>query len=159
MSTDTIAEVRSGADLGRFKELLLEYAASLDLDLSFQGFAEEVAALPGQYAPPSGTLLLAWAAESPAGCVGVHRWSDGVCEMKRLYVRDAFRGRGLGGRLAEAAVEWARRAGYRRMVLDTLPSMRSAQELYHRLGFREIPPYRFNPVPETRFMELVLQAG
>ena len=133
-----------------------EYADWVSIDLSFQQFDEELAGLPGNYVAPDGVLMLAQARGEPAGCVAVHRWDAEACEMKRLFVRDAWRGHGLGAELARAAIEWARRAGYARMRLDTLPAMSGAQRLYARLGFREIPPYRFNPVPGARFMERTL---
>jgi len=130
------------------RTLFREYAAGLGVDLSFQGFDEEVAALPAGY----DVLLVA----GSDGCVGVRPYSDGVCEMKRLYVRPSARGTGLGKELAEAAIAHARDLGYRAMRLDTMPMMESAQALYESLGFVEIPAYRHNPVAGTRFMELDL---
>jgi len=129
--------------------LFREYADSLGVDLAFQGFEEELAALPDGY----DVLLLA----GEDGCVGVRPFADGVCEMKRLYVRPSARGTGLGRALAVAAVEHARALGYRVMRLDTMPAMGAAQALYESLGFVEIPPYRHNPVPGARFMELDLR--
>jgi ribosomal protein S18 acetylase RimI-like enzyme len=138
-------------------QLFREYAASLEVDLEFQDFARELAKLPGEYVEGSGgALLLAWQEGSCCGCVALRAFDEGRCEMKRLYVRQSARGLGLGRRLAEASVERARAFGYRRMLLDTLPSMREAQELYRRLGFVETAPYRFNPVPGTTFLELEL---
>lgn len=146
----------AGADLETARALLREYAEGIGIDLSFQGFEAELAGLPGDYAGPGGVLLLAVVGEEPAGCVAVRRWDATACEMKRLFVRVAQRGRGLGEDLARAAIDWARGAGYARMRLDTLPSMAGAQRLYARLGFREVPAYRFNPVEGARFMELRL---
>lgn len=148
--------VFEGPVLEEVRALFREYANSLAVDLSFQGFAEELSGLPGEYAAPHGTLLLGRVGGAAAGCVAVRRWEDGACEMKRLYVRDSFKGQGCGRILAEHALEWARRAGYERMRLDTLPSMAAAQRLYEDLGFRDVAPYRFNPVAGTRYMELRL---
>jgi putative acetyltransferase len=154
-----IAPALSEADVEAVRALLLEYQASLGVDLSFQDFAGEVAALPGAYAPPSGTLLLARRDSAVLGCVGVRPLDSGRCEMKRLYVRPSGRGLGLGRFLAERAVAYARAAGYRQMLLDTLPTMRDAQALYERLGFVDVPAYRANPVAGTRFLALDLTAS
>jgi len=156
MTLVTIRRAGGESDLAVARKLFQEYAAWIGIDLSFQNFEEELKRLPGEYAPPGGVLFLAWAEARPAGCVAVRRIDDRDCEMKRLYVRDAFRGLSAGERLAREAIEWARAASYRRMLLDTLPSMRSAHRLYERLGFVEIPAYRFNPVEGTRFMALEL---
>ena len=142
-----IAEARE-ADLETVRELFREYAGSLGFDLVFQDFERELADPLGFYS----VVLLAGA----QGCVALRDLGDGACEMKRLYVRPNARGRGLGRRLAEAAIDEARRRGYCRMRLDTVPSMVEAHALYERLGFREIEPYRFNPIAGTRYLELEL---
>jgi putative acetyltransferase len=166
--------------------LFREYAQSLGVDLSFQNFDDELATLPGEYAPPGGRIFLALfdeddtplaervherecsrsqtplaaassaTFEAIAGCVALRRMDDETCEMKRLYVRRQFRGQGVGRTLVAGIIEAAHEIGYRRLRLDTLPQMSQAQALYRSLGFREIPPYRYNPVPGTRFFELVL---
>jgi ribosomal protein S18 acetylase RimI-like enzyme len=136
--------------------LFVEYAASLGFDLGFQDFERELISLPGDYAPPEGCLFLALCGQEAAGCVALHRFSAGICEMKRLYVRPAYRGLRIGRILSEAVVDEARQIGYTRMRLDTVPGMHRAQELYRSLGFQEIEAYRYNPIPGTRYMELVL---
>jgi GNAT superfamily N-acetyltransferase len=150
-----IVQAASVAQLEASRELFMEYAAWLDLDLSFQGFDAELAALPGDYAPPHGALLLALDNDSAIGCVGLRpfEWPD-TAELKRLYVTPQGRGRGLGILLSEAAISMARAVGYRRVRLDTLPSMAAAQHMYESLGFHEIDAYRFNPVAGTRYLEL-----
>ena len=136
-------------DLEEIRAMLREYAAWLEVDLRFQNFEEELAALPGDYAAPRGRLLIA----EDAGCVALRPIDEETCEMKRLYVRPEHRGSGLGRRLILAIMEEARAIGYARMRLDTMPKMDSAQRLYASLGFRDIPAYRYNPEPGARFLE------
>jgi ribosomal protein S18 acetylase RimI-like enzyme len=141
------------------RELFLEYAAALDVDLCFQGFDREVATLPGDYARPRGRLLLAHVDGLAAGCVAMRPLDRSTCEMKRLYVRPERRGRNIGRSLALAVIAAAREEGYERMRLDTLPEMIEARLLYQSLGFREIEPYYDSPAAGTRFMELDLSAA
>ena len=143
-------------DLEAIRSLFREYADSLGVDLGYQGFDREVRNLPGDYSPPGGALLLARLDDAIVGCVGVRPLDERTAEMKRLYVRPSGRGVGLGRTLAEAAIGFAKSAGYERMRLDTLPHMQQAQELYRRLGFVPIEPYRFSAVPGTVFLELTL---
>jgi ribosomal protein S18 acetylase RimI-like enzyme len=138
------------------RALLLEYQTSIGVDLCFQDFANELEQLPGAYAPPQGRLYLMWMGSEPAGCVALRPLDARTAEMKRLYVRPAHRGRGLGRLLAQQVIEDARSSLHTRVVLDTLPSMREAQALYAALGFTEIEPYTSNPIVGTRFMELTL---
>jgi carbonic anhydrase len=144
------------SEVAEVRRLLEEYAAWIAVDLSFQNFADEMRGLPGEYALPGGALFLGRAGASVAGCVAVRRIDHENCEMKRLFVRDSFRGLGAGEALARQALEWAKEAGYASMRLDTLPSMGAAHKLYERLGFKEVPAYRFNPVPGARFLALHL---
>ena len=131
------------------KTMFEEYAASLEVSLDFQGFDNELATLPGDYAPPRGCLLLALWDGNGAGCVALRPMQDSTCEMKRLYVRPAFRGLKIGRTLAEMVIQRARELGYDKMQLDTLPSMKQAQAMYASLGFQMIPPYRYNPIEGT----------
>jgi ribosomal protein S18 acetylase RimI-like enzyme len=157
-----LIQAQAAEEVACARELFEEYAAGLGLDLCFQNFEKELAELPGEYAPPSGRLLLAIENDAVAGCVALRKIADGaggdnVCEMKRLYVRAAFRGTGLGRTLAETIIEAARELGYARMRLDTLPGkMDRAIAMYRSLGFVNIEPYYHTPVKDTAFMELEL---
>jgi GNAT superfamily N-acetyltransferase len=146
-------------DLAEIRELLSEYAGSLGFPLDFQNFDRELAELPGAYAPPEGALLLARVDGAVAGCVALRFLETETCELKRLFVRPAHRGLGLGRLLATATLAEARRVGYRRIRLDTTPGMEAAQALYVQLGFSDIAPYTTNPVAGTRFLELDLTLG
>ena len=152
----TIGDAISSGRVEQARCLFEEYAASLGVDLCFQGFEQELANLPAMYSPPKGRLLLAWNDTEPAGCIALRPWKPGVCEMKRLYVRPRFRGTGLGRMLVERIISEARDAGYDRMRLDSLSSMLPAITLYRQFGFRDIPSYRENPVEGTVFLELPL---
>lgn len=153
-----IEAAHAGPLLLEARTLFSEYAASLGIDLGFQGFESELAGLPGAYAPPSGRLLVARLHGTSAGCVAVRALEPGICEMKRMYVRPGHRGSGVGRRLAETAVAEARAMGYSSMRLDTLETMASARRLYRHLGFVPIPPYRHNPLPGAEFLALDLRA-
>jgi putative acetyltransferase len=142
--------------VGTVRELFLEYAAWLTVDLCFQDFEAELAALPGKYVPPTGAILLAQVHGAVAGCVAMRRLDASVAEMKRLWVRQSFRSGGIGKLLVEAIIERARAAGYARLRLDTLPQMRTALVLYRALNFYEVPAYYNNPVPGAIFLEKML---
>jgi GNAT superfamily N-acetyltransferase len=151
-----IRTAESPRDLPVIRELFREYADGLGIDLGFQDFETELATLPGRYAPPRGRLLLAWRGAEALGCVALRPLADGACEMKRLYVRPAARGHQLGRQLAGRVCQEAREAGYRRICLDTLPTMSAAIRLYSTLGFRPIEPYVFNPVEGAIFLGMNL---
>ena len=151
-----IDEASTAAELAVVRELFREYAASLEVDLCFQNFEQELASLPGKYAPPTGRLLLGVDAGQPAGCVALRQLDPGVCEMKRLYVRPAWRRHGLGRLLASTIISNAQLLGYDSMRLDTLASLTPAIALYRSLGFSQIAPYYDNPSPIAVFMELSL---
>ena len=149
-SEEAVVEIRLARipdEVPAIRDLFREYADRLGIDLCFQSFEEELASLPGAYAPPSGRLLVVDAGTELAGCVACRRHALGVCEMKRLYVRPAFRGLGLGRRLIDRLAADAISIGYEAMVLDTLPVMAEAIGLYRSAGFVPIEPYTFNPVP------------
>ena len=160
-SVDIRAVDASQADaVEAVRTLFGEYAASLAVDLGFQHFEAEVAALPGEYAGPLGALLLARVDGQPAGCGALRPLPDAdypnACEMKRLYVRPAFRRFGLGRQLAQQLLDLGTQAGYSHMLLDTLDDMEAAREMYAALGFEEIPPYYFNPIPGAHYLKVEL---
>jgi len=139
------------------RTLFREYADVIEVDLCFQDFDRELAGLPGKYAPPTGRLILALEGAEPAGCIALRAIGDGICEMKRLYVRPQFRRQRLGRRLAEAILAAAREEKYELMRLDTLQSMHEAIALYESLGFQRIPAYYNNPISDAVFLELALR--
>lgn len=145
------------SDVSAARELILEYAASLHVDLAFQGFAQEAAGLPGRFGPPGGALLVARCGSAPVGVCALRGLDPERAELKRLYLRPEIRRAGIGSFLLRALLGHAWRTGYRRVVLDTIPGMGPAQALYSRAGFRDIAPYYHNPIPGARFYELELQ--
>jgi ribosomal protein S18 acetylase RimI-like enzyme len=154
-----IIQADSAEHLHHIRDLFTEYAAYLGdnhAEVRFEDFRQEVGDLPGAYGPPDGRLLLAVVGSDVAGCVALRKIGAGVCEMKRLYVRPAFRGRQVGRQLAQAVIDEARHIGYRCMRLDTLPAMAAAFALYQSLGFVHIAPYGAHPIPEAVFLELAL---
>jgi putative acetyltransferase len=152
-----IVEANTDDLITKAKDLFQKYAESLGFDLCFQNFDQELDDFPGQYSPPMGRLFLALSENQPIGCVGLRFFEKGVCEMKRLYVRPDFRGRKAGRLLAEATIKAGKIIRYEIMRLDTLPSMESANILYKSLGFRQIEPYRHNPIKGAIYMELNLR--
>lgn len=153
---DIITVAAPGPDLDAVRDLFLEYAGSLNFSLCFQDFESEIEGLPGAYAPPAGTLLLARVDGAVAGCAGLRPLEAGRCEMKRLYLREFCRGSGGGRVLAEQVISFARKAGYSSMVLDTLPHMVAAMRLYYDLGFKRCAPYYNNTPINSTCLELVL---
>lgn len=152
----SIVEAATSADYALGRALFEEYARALDVDLCFQDFAAELDRLSVMYAPPAGALLLARAGGETAGCVGLRKFHDDICEMKRLYVRPAFRGRHLGRRMAEEIARRGRELGYRTLVLDTLGTMEAAQKLYVSMGFTPASSYYVNPLPNVKYFSLNL---
>ncbi|MFZ0277428.1 MAG: GNAT family N-acetyltransferase [Candidatus Sulfotelmatobacter sp.] len=153
----SISQAESPAQISQARELFLEYAQSLGFSLCFQNFEKELAELPGDYAPPEGRLLLAECEGQLAACVALHKLEPRICEMKRLYLRPQFRGKGLGRALAERIIAEARQIGFQRMRLDTVePVMKDAVAMYRKLGFKGIAPYRPNPIAGAMYMELEL---
>jgi putative acetyltransferase len=152
-----IVQAQSPEDIDRARMLFEEYAAWLGINLCFQNFEKELAQLPGEYVPPAGRLFLAFDGDQISGCVALRALGDGACEMKRLYVRPDFRGKGLGRQLTESIINAGREIGYERMCLDTFPGkMDRAVAMYRALGFQEIEGYYHNPVAGVTFMELSL---
>ena len=151
-----IIPAHTAEHINNVRQLFIEYQKSLGIDLCFQSFDEELKNLPGDYAPPDGRLLIAKEKRKTAGCVALRKISHGVCEMKRLYLRPEFRGLGIGRELAIVVIDEAKKIGYTTMRLDTLPVMKEAIALYRSLGYKEIQPYRFNPVEGAIYMELNL---
>ncbi len=154
--TIRITEARWPDDRAFVETLFREYVASLAEDISFQNVDDELAGLPGKYARPTGVVLIARDHNEAAGAIAYRMVEPGVCEMKRLYVRPAFRGNGLGRELANELIEDARERGYRTMLLDTLASMQPARALYRDLGFAPVEPYYDNPLPGVMYMALEL---
>ncbi|MQY77380.1 MAG: GNAT family N-acetyltransferase [Spirochaeta sp.] len=149
--------VYRGKKIEVIRKLFQEYGDSLGFDLCFQNFKEELESLPGEYSPPEGSLVLASSGGAAAGCVALRRIDNSTCEMKRLYVRPAFRGGGIGRELCRRIITIGLELGFGSMRLDTLDSMSAALELYRSLGFREIEPYRYNPIEGALFLELRLE--
>ncbi len=158
-----LVDAASPALVATAQALFSEYAGTLDIDLCFQNFDAELAALPGEYATPGGALLVALVDGAPAGCGAFRALPDAdypnACEMKRLFVRPAFRRTGLGRQLAQRLMDLATQAGYSHLLLDTLDTMEAAREMYASLGFEEIPPYYFNPIPGAHYLKVDLEAG
>ena len=152
-----IVEATTNECVENAKELIREYAQSLEFDLGFQDFDKEMENFPGQYASPRGCLYVALDANQPIGCVALRDLGHGVCEMKRLYVKPSFRGQKVGKLLTEVVIKAARDMGYNYMRLDTVPSMKHANMLYNAMGFKQIAPYRFNPIEGATFFELNLK--
>ena len=157
-----LVPAESAEQIAAVRELFSEYAASLSVDLCFQNFDAELAGLPGVYAPPGGALLLALVDGAPAGCVAMRALPESdhtnACEMKRLYVRRAFRRFGLGRLLTQQLMDLATQSGHSCMLLDTLDDMEAARGLYTSLGFEDIPPYYFNPIPGAHYLKVELDA-
>ena len=151
-----VIEPSTSLDINRVRELFVEYASWLNVDLCFQGFNEELAVLPGAYARPDGRLYLAITHGQAAGCITLRRFDASTGEVKRLWVRPSFRGRGLARELVQRVLDSAREVGYSRLVLDTLDTMTDAMALYRSMGFRDIEPYYDNPLPGPVYMALDL---
>jgi putative acetyltransferase len=145
---------KSEKDFDEAKQLFIEYKNTLNFDLCFQKFDEEISDLPAQYSEPTGCIILCIENDNPIGCVGLRKFKEGVCEMKRLYLRPEARGKGIGRVLANKIVDKAKELGYKKMQLDTIETMKEAIALYKSMGFKEIKPYRYNPLDKVIYMEL-----
>ena len=156
MESPVLIQAISAADVGIARDLFREYQRCIGIDLSFQNFDDELANLPGEYAPPAGRLFICLVGEIPGGCVALRKIDERTCEMKRLYVRSSLRGHRIGRLLAEKVIQEARTISYRSMRLDTLPVMTEAIALYRSLGFLPTEAYRLNPHPGAIYMELPL---
>ncbi len=152
-----IAYVKTEKDIEQVRSLFREYEAYLNVDLCFQKFEEELANLPGDYAPPNGILLLAKDGSDAVGCAALRKLDEGICEMKRLYVKPRYQGKGFGCRLAQKLIEDAARIGYNWMYLDTLERLKAANTLYKSLGFERTTAYYHNPLPEVVYWKLDLR--
>ena len=153
----TLQTVTNKDHVAQARVLFREYAGTRRNDPALVSFSEEISNLPGNYAPPDGSIILAYSDGKPAGCVAVHKLEDHICEMKRLYVPPKFRGRGIGKYLVIALIRRAKNMGYTRMRLDSIPSMKTAQALYESIGFYEIPDYKHNPNKGTKYYEIDVQ--
>lgn len=151
-----LVKVKTDEQLDNIRELFKEYEESLGFDLHFQDFNEEYAGLPGEYAPPDGCLLLALYKDLVAGCVALRKMQEGICELKRMYVRPQYRRKGIGRAMVQEIIAQARAIGYSRVRLDTINTMKEAIVLYRSLGFKEIKAYRYNPIDGANYMELIL---
>lgn len=154
--TIQIIEKYDEQNITEIKDIFIEYRKDLGLDLEFQDFQEELKELPGEYSSPEGAILLAEDNDKTVGCVALRKIDDKTCEMKRLYVKPEYRGQGLGRKLALSIINKARTKGYEKMKLDTLTTLKEANELYRSLGFEECEPYRYNPLEDALYMELEL---
>ena len=151
-----IVERYDEQSISEIKDIFIEYRKDLGLDLSFQDFQDELEELPGEYSPAEGAILLARDEDKTVGCVALRKIDETTCEMKRLYVKPEYRGEGLGRKLSKSIIEKARDKGYEKMKLDTLTTLKEANELYRSLGFEECEPYRYNPLEDALYMELEL---
>ena len=151
-----IVERYDEQSISEIKDIFIEYRKDLGLDLEFQDFQDELEELPGEYSPAEGAILLAKDEGKTVGCVALRKIDETTCEMKRLYVKPEYRGEGLGRKLSKSIIEKARDKGYEKMKLDTLTTLKEANELYRSLGFEECEPYRYNPLEDALYMELEL---